>query len=584
MQQQHLDQRPGAGASPWRARAAAQNASWVAVNRPARGLGQRGRPGQRPGFAQQDLQVVVQLEGSPRGEHPGMGRDPGRAVEAPAGAARERDPHPRPDQPGRHRVADLADHDLGVAIDPRGQRQRGVEPSAGNGASSGASTAKAAHRPAPSMCRSSSARSAATSRALSSASGVVDLRDRDQMGAAEPATVALDPALLVRPRDTGQAVERVEPVVRPEHPSARTRRGCARTAPACTAERSCRSGSCRTGPRRAPRTRPRALPGTPPAPGRRTPGAPPPEYDSRSVNRKHLVISPATHPQIGEVDLGLRPGRMALRHKPGHHPRPTPRLGRELRPASGVLGHIRVTDTCTPCSSTRRSKIRRAGVSLLTRRRQILGQHRVDPSRAPRPVPASPAPARADPAGSPTRSPAAPCAGAPRTCRPTTGSTTRARCQSNRIAANSSILDPIPAPTRTAPHRHCPPRTLNSTHRLARHEQEFARSVGPANGAEPGPNHDATATRRASAVTSGDRFWITTLLRLSRLRHLLVGQRDEQREQTARFGWRQRWWLYCKIPLVCLPGRPGLSAIGPAQCLLPLKTRSRTVETIGSDT
>jgi hypothetical protein len=44
----------------------------------------------------------------------------------------------------------------------------------------------------------------------------VGFGDRDEVVAAKPADVALDPALLVRPGDAGLAVERLDPVVRPE--------------------------------------------------------------------------------------------------------------------------------------------------------------------------------------------------------------------------------------------------------------------------------------------------------------------------------------------------------------------------------
>ena len=88
------------------------------------------------------------------------------------------------------------------------------------------------------------------------------------------------------------------------------------------------------------------------------------------------------HPQIGEVDLRLRPGRVALGHEPGHHPRPrgVPRRGLrgQLRPAavhvlrdigvrhrSVVLGAQPLVDPL-------------GGVALLARRRPVRHQHRVD--------------------------------------------------------------------------------------------------------------------------------------------------------------------------------------------------------------
>ncbi len=48
----------------------------------------------------------------------------------------------------------------------------------------------------------------------------LDLRDRDQVVAAEPAAFTFDAALLMRALNTGVAVERLEAVMRPErHPA-----------------------------------------------------------------------------------------------------------------------------------------------------------------------------------------------------------------------------------------------------------------------------------------------------------------------------------------------------------------------------
>ena len=84
-------------ASPCRARAAAQNASWVGGERSGgAGLGQRGRAGQRARLAQQHLQVVVQDQATgcrgrsaARGQRPDVGRRRCDRSEA-----RSDDPHP----------------------------------------------------------------------------------------------------------------------------------------------------------------------------------------------------------------------------------------------------------------------------------------------------------------------------------------------------------------------------------------------------------------------------------------------------------------------------------------------------------
>jgi hypothetical protein len=113
-----------------------------------------------------------------------------------------------PDQPGRHRVVTLADGDAGVAVDPRRQHQARLE--------------------LPGRQRSQQGRLervvlSDAHRAVADPTGVIDevvadeqlvelghrldLRDRDEVVAAEPATLALHAALLVRALDAGVAVE-----------------------------------------------------------------------------------------------------------------------------------------------------------------------------------------------------------------------------------------------------------------------------------------------------------------------------------------------------------------------------------------
>ena len=94
----------------------------------------------------------------------------------------------------------------------------------------------------------------------------------------------------------------------------------------------------------------------------------------------HLSVQ--AHPQIGEVDLGLRAGRMALRHEPGHHPGPggVPggRLRHQLRTAAvHVLRDIGVRHPGVVLGLQPREDPP-GGVPLLARRGQVLDQHRVD--------------------------------------------------------------------------------------------------------------------------------------------------------------------------------------------------------------
>ena len=140
-----------------------------------------------------------------------------------------------------------------------------------------------------------------------------DLRDRDQVVAAEPADLALDAALLVGALDAGLAVERVEPVVRPErdppvgldpgpaeqHPRHRRLQvvvaDLAGRDPAQHVERVHVAFQERLLALGCANARCTALP----------------EYDSRSVNRKHFVQHPGqADPQLAEVDLGLRARRV----------------------------------------------------------------------------------------------------------------------------------------------------------------------------------------------------------------------------------------------------------------------------------
>ena len=163
-----------------------------------------------------------------------MAGDLSAAVEQHQLRGAQQHPDPVADQPGRDRVVALADRDPGIAVDPRRQRQPGLE-----------------H-----LGRQRPQQVGLEGEVLTDADGAVadpavvigqvvadqqfvelghrrDYRDRDQVVAAEPAALALHPALLMGALDTGVAVERVEPVdgtgTRPSGP---TRCGCGRTAPA----------------------------------------------------------------------------------------------------------------------------------------------------------------------------------------------------------------------------------------------------------------------------------------------------------------------------------------------------------------
>ena len=83
MQQQHLDQRPSPGAVTV-PRAGSRPERLVGAGEHSRraGLGEYGRAGQRAGLADQDFQVVIQLQALvPGRDQPRMGRGQLRAVE-----------------------------------------------------------------------------------------------------------------------------------------------------------------------------------------------------------------------------------------------------------------------------------------------------------------------------------------------------------------------------------------------------------------------------------------------------------------------------------------------------------------------
>jgi len=123
-------------------------------------------------------------------------------------------PHPLPDQPRRHRVVTLPHRDSGMPVHAGGQHQTGLEPF---------------DRERPQQPRFPGEVLPDGADPVADPTGVVGLvvrleasvelsqarhlRDRHQVGAPEPAALALDAALLVGTADPGLAVERVETMV-----------------------------------------------------------------------------------------------------------------------------------------------------------------------------------------------------------------------------------------------------------------------------------------------------------------------------------------------------------------------------------
>jgi hypothetical protein len=215
--QQDLDQRPGA--------------SCVAVAAPAggpervvggrerallAGLRERGGAWQRAGLADQDLQAVVQHQGLAAlgdrtlvaGDHRPAGADLHHA-----GAQPHVDPPAR--KPGRNRVVVLTHADARLVVDPMGQQHPGrVERLSRQRQQVGLLCLKVLTHGAAAMTDPADVIGGVGGlKVLVELTDRGDHQDGDQVLAAEPATLALDPALLVGALDAGLAEERVEPIV-----------------------------------------------------------------------------------------------------------------------------------------------------------------------------------------------------------------------------------------------------------------------------------------------------------------------------------------------------------------------------------
>ena len=185
-------------------------------------LDEGGRAGQRPGLVGQHLEVVVQHQRDAAADRGAFvfGDQPG-PVEHLHGGRPQQDPDRAADVTDRHRVLALPHRHPGVPVDPGAQADPGLE-------------RLGRQRPQQDLFGGEvvpdqgGALPDAAVIILRVAPGEVgvqlsqglDLGHGDGVVAAEPASLALDPALLVGPFDTGPAVEHVEAVVGPEqHPS-----------------------------------------------------------------------------------------------------------------------------------------------------------------------------------------------------------------------------------------------------------------------------------------------------------------------------------------------------------------------------
>ena len=215
VQQQHLDQRPGARPVAVPGPGGGPERLMHAGERPRRaGLGQGGRAGQRAGLAHQDLQVVIQLEvlGTGRGQ-PRMRRHLLRPVEDAQLVRRQADPYPRVDQPGGHRIPAFAQAYPRIAVYPGPRRGRAVERLGGQRQQEpllGSEILAHGGRPVADM-------PGVVGRVGLRQAGVqlgqrADLRDGDHPAAAEPPDLAFHTAFFMSSRLSRLTIERAEPV------------------------------------------------------------------------------------------------------------------------------------------------------------------------------------------------------------------------------------------------------------------------------------------------------------------------------------------------------------------------------------
>ena len=216
-EQQHVDHLPGGLRGS--VAVGQRRPQLVEAARPSPALAllvQRDRPGERAGLVDQQLEVVVKLGGDPE--------PAGQAVVAGDRLAvvRDRDlpgadlgQDPQPDQADRHRVAVLTNRHHRLRVDPRARVLAGLRPLGGQ---------RSQQRPLRGQRLTDRAALpgdlppevglAAGEQPRVQLGEAPHRRDRHQMAAAEPADLALDPALLMRAAQPDQRELRLEHVVR----------------------------------------------------------------------------------------------------------------------------------------------------------------------------------------------------------------------------------------------------------------------------------------------------------------------------------------------------------------------------------
>ena len=194
------------------------------------GLGECGRAGQRPRLIGQHFQVVIQHQGDAATVGgPFVLRDQPGPVEDQHRGRPEQDPHLAADQPGRHRVLALPHRDPGVSIDPWSQADPGLERLGRQRPQHGLFGGEVvADQRGPLPDPAVIILDVTLGEVGVQLGEGVDFGHGDGVGAAEPASLTLDAALLVGAFDTGPAVEHIKAVVGAEqHPPVRLESGAA---------------------------------------------------------------------------------------------------------------------------------------------------------------------------------------------------------------------------------------------------------------------------------------------------------------------------------------------------------------------
>ena len=346
------------------------------------GLRERHRAGQRARLAGQDLQVVVQHQVLVPGCHqPRVCRHRPGALEDGQLVRGQPDPHRRPDQPGRHRVAALADADPRELVRPGPQCRPGVEPVGRQRPQQrGLLREVGRHRVRPELDVPPGVAQIVLGQPGVQVRQRPHPRDGDQEIPPEPADLALDAALLMSPADAGLAVESVETVPGPERQPA----GVLLPVPALQHLAHRRRQVVVADVRRRHPARHRER-GHVPLQQRllRARGIDPVHAQARErqpVGEQLAGRVPAVHRDRDrpEVDLGLRPRLLRLRHEPLQALRLPLLLRLDLRAAPRhVLRHVGVRRMLAMLIGQPRPGPP-GGMPLLARRVQVLDQHRVD--------------------------------------------------------------------------------------------------------------------------------------------------------------------------------------------------------------